>query len=183
MNDDYSENEREAAAILGGGCLTVLLCLILIALFCLVASCSTKREIVTHEVTTIETHDSIYYLHDTLYYEVPLQTAQVTTRDSVSQLENDFAVSVVSLNKDGTLSHKLDTKPQSKPIPYEKPVQTKTQVVYQDKRIEVPMPVEKQLSAWERFKLRSFWALVSLSAVGVCIIFRKPLFSVIRRFI
>lgn len=180
--ENMSDVERENCAILGGGCLTLLIAFVIIAVVSMLTGCRSPREIV-HEVTVVETHDSISYIHDTLYFDVPAQSAEVVTRDSVSQLENDYAVSIVSLNKDGSLSHKLNAKPQSVPVPYEKPVQTKTQVIYKDKRIEVPVPVEKKLTAWEQFQLRSFWALLSLSAVAVCIIFRKPLFSLIRRFI
>lgn len=180
--ENMSDVERENCAILGGGCFTIALALLLLAIALLLCGCRSKRDVV-REVTVIETHDSISYIHDTLYFDVPAQSAEVVTRDSVSQLENDYAVSIVSLNKDGSLSHKLNVKPQSVPVPYEKPVQTKTQVIYKDKRIEVPVPVEKKLTAWEQFQLRSFWALLSLSAVAVCIIFRKPLLSLIRRFI
>lgn len=179
---DMNDEEREAVAILGGGCFTISVVLLLLAVVLLLSACRSQRDIV-HDVTHVETHDSIYYVHDTLYYEVPSATAEVTTYDSVSKLENDFAVSIVSLNKDGSLSHKLNAKPQSVPVPYEKPVQTKTQVIYKDKRIEVPVPVEKKLTAWEQFQLRSFWALLSMSIVSVVIIFRKPLCTLIRRFI
>jgi len=179
---DMNDEEREAVAILGGGCFTISVVLLLLAVVLLLSACRSQRDIV-HDVTYVETHDSIHYVHDTLYFDVPAQSAEVVTRDSVSQLENDYAVSIVSLNKDGTLSHQLTTKTQSVPVPYERPVQTKTQVIYKDKRIEVPVPVEKKLTAWEQFKLRSFWAFLSLSAVAVCIIFRKPLCTLIRRFI
>ena len=185
MSNDFDNRERddaEYAAVIAGGCFTLMLAVIIALVMMLCCSCRSKQEVV-REVTVIETHDSIHYVHDTLYFDVPVQTAQVVTHDSVSVLENDYAVSEVQLNKDGTLSHKLNTKPQSVPVPYDKPVQTKTQVIYKDKRIEVQVPVEKKLTAWEQFRLRSFWALLSLSAVAVCIIFRKPLFSLIRRFI
>lgn len=183
MRHDLSDKEREAVAILGGGCITMLICLLLLAVLALAVSCSAKREIVTHEVTKIETHDSICFVHDTLYFDVPLQTTQIVTHDSVSHLENDYAVSDVRINADGSLSHSLNTKQQSVPVPFEKPVETKTQVVYQDKRIEVPVPVEKQFTAWEQFRLRSFWALLTIAIVATCYVFRKPLLTLIRRFV
>ena len=179
---EMSDEEREGIAILGGGCLTVSCALLLLALLCLLVGCRSPREVV-REVTVIETHDSIHFVHDTLYYEVPTQTAQVVTHDSVSVLENDFAVSEVQLNKDGTLSHKLNTKPQSVPIPFEKPVETKTQVIYKDKRIEVPVPVEKKLTVWQQFRLRSFWVLLAVALAALGWVCRKPLLTLIRRLI
>ncbi|MBR1551383.1 MAG: hypothetical protein IJ632_03580, partial [Muribaculaceae bacterium] len=116
-------------------------------------------------------------------FDVPVQTAQIVTKDSVSVLENDWAISHVAINKDGTLSHKLESKPQSVPVPYQKPIETKTQVIYKDKRIEVPVPVEKQLTPWEKFRLGAFWWLVGASFIGIGVVFRKPLFALVRRFI
>ena len=178
MNDE----EREAVAILGGGCFTISVVLLLLAVVLLLSACRSQRDIV-HDVTYVETHDSIGYIHDTLYFDVPAQSSEVVTRDSVSQLENDYAVSIVSLNKDGSLSHKLNAKPQSVPVPYERPVQTKTQVIYKDKRIEVPVPVEKKLTAWEQFRLRSFWVLLAVALAALVWVFRKPMFTMIRRLI
>lgn len=177
-----SDVERENCAILGGGCRTLLIAFVIIAVVSMLTGCRSPREIV-HEVTVVETHDSIYYVHDTLYHDVPSQTAQVITHDSVSQLENDYAVSVVSLNKDGTLTHKLNTKPQSVPVPFEKPVETKTQTIYKDREVKIPVPVEKELSAWQKFRLQSFWVLVAVALAALGFIFRKPLYALVRRFI
>lgn len=179
---DMNDEEREAVAILGGGCFTISVVLLLLAVVLLLSACRSQRDIV-HDVTYVETHDSIHYVHDTLYFDVPAQSAEVVTRDSVSQLENDYAVSVVSLNKDGTLTHKLNTKPQSVPVPFEKPVETKTQTIYKDREVKIPVPVEKELSAWQKFRLQSFWVLVAVALAALGFIFRKPLYALVRRFI
>lgn len=156
----------------------ILLCALMVTLAC----CRSPREVVK-EVTVIETKDSISFVHDTLYFDLPVQTAQIVTHDSASVLENDWAVSHVKVNKDGTLSHKLETKPQSVPVPFEKPVETKTQVIYKDKRVEVPVPVEKKLTPWEKFRMDAFWWLLGATALSAGVIFRRPLFSLVRRFI
>lgn len=175
------EERAEAQAILAGGCLTLVIALFLGA-FLLLVGCKSPKEIV-REVTVIETHDSIHFVHDTLYFDVPVQTAQIVTKDSASVLENDWAISHVAINKDGTLSHKLESKPQSVPVPFEKPVETKTQVIYRNRDVKVPVPVEKQLTPWEKFRLGAFWWLLGASVVGVGVVFRKPLFALVRRFI
>lgn len=176
------EERAEAKAILAGGCLTLLIALfLLIVVFCL-SGCKSPREVVK-EVTIIETHDSIHFVHDTLFFDVPVQTAQIVTKDSTSVLENDWAISHVAINKDGTLSHKLESKPQSVPVPFEKPVETKKQVIYRNREVKVPMPVEKPLTPWEKFRLDAFWWLVGACAFGTVVAYRKPLFTLIRRFI
>lgn len=175
------EERAEAQATFAGGCLTLVITIILFALLLLVG-CKSPKEIV-REVTVIETHDSIHFVHDTLYFDVPVQTAQIVTKDSASVLENDWAISQVAINKDGTLSHKLESKQQIVPVPFEKPVETKTQVIYLNRDVKVPVPVEKKLTNWEKFRLSAFWWLVCACAVCAVVVFRKPLFTLIRRFI
>ena len=175
------EERAEAQATFAGGCLTLVITIILCALLLLVG-CRSPKEIV-REVTVIETHDSIHFVHDTLYFDVPMQTAQIVTKDSTSVLENDWAISQVAINKDGTLSHKLESKQQSVPVPFEKPVETKTQVIYRNRDVKVPVPVEKELTKWEKFRLSAFWWLLGASVVCVGVVLRKPLFSIVRRFI
>ena len=54
--------------------------------------------------------------------EIPSQTAERETTDSVSVLENDFAKSLARITPDGLLFHNLETKPQNIAAPYERPV-------------------------------------------------------------
>ena len=175
------EERAEAQATFAGGCLTLVITILLCALLLLVG-CKSPKEIV-REVTVIETHDSIHFVHDTLYFDVPVQTAQIVTKDSTSVLENDLAISQVAINKDGTLSHKLESKKQIVPVPFEKPVETKTQVIYRNIEVKVPVPVEKELTKWEKFRLSAFWWLLCASVVCVGVVLRKPLFAIVRRFI
>ena len=175
------EERAEAQATFAGGCLTLVITILLCALLLLVG-CKSPKEIV-REVTVIETHDSIHFVHDTLYFDVPVQTAQIVTKDSTSVLENDLAISQVAINKDGTLSHKLESKKQIVPVPFEKPVETKTQVIYRNMEVKVPVPVEKELTKWEKFRLSAFWWLLCASVVCVGVVLRKPLFAIVRRFI
>ena len=175
------EERAEAQATFAGGCLTLVITIFLCALLLLVG-CKSPKEIV-REVTVIETHDSIHFVHDTLYFDVPVQTEQIVTKDSISVLENDWAISQVAINKDGTLSHKLESKKQIVPVPFEKPVETKTQVIYRNMEVKVPVPVEKELTKWEKFRLSAFWWLLCASVVCVGVVLRKPLFAIVRRFI
>ena len=178
------QEKNELGAVMGGGCITIAVVLVLILLTLLFTGCSKKiaqPTIVEHERTITNTRTE--YLHDTVYFDVPAQTAEAVVLDSVSVLENDFAITTARINPNGTLFHTLATKPQSVSVPFEKPVETKSQVIYRNREVKVPMPVEKPLTPWEKFRLDAFWWLVGACAAGAVVAYRKPLFTLIRRFI
>ena len=121
-----------------------------------------------NDSTYTETHTRIDYVKDTLWYAIPGQKAESTARDS-SHLENDFAVSDARIMPDGTLHHTLETKPQEKPIEFDKPVERKDSIVYKYKtRTDImTVEVEKPLTWWQKFRQEAFWWLVgALGAVG-----------------
>lgn len=99
---------------------------------------------------------------DTVYLEIPPQTAQRETRDSTSHLENDYAESDARINSDGSLYHDLKTKPQKKPLEFEKPVERKDSIVYRTKTVtetkvkEVP----RELTWFQKTQIYGFWAFV-----------------------
>ena len=134
---------------------TLLLIIIALALS---ACCNTKNLPVK-----IETRDSIItkvvketkYIKDTVYLEVPAQTAERTTRDSTSHLENDYATSDARINEDGTLYHDLKTKPQSIPVDVDIPVQTTdsttAEIKYKDREVKIEVP--RELTWWQKTKM------------------------------
>ena len=109
------------------------------------------------------------------------RTAERTTQDSTSHLENDYALSDARINPDGSLYHDLKTKPQEKPVPIEKPVERKDSIIYRTQYIdrEVTVEVERELSWWEKTQIYGFWGLV----VILLIVYRKKIFALARRFI
>ena len=122
-----------------------------------------------NDSTYTETHTRIEYVKDTLWYTIPEHKAESTARDS-SHLENDFAVSDARIMADGTLHHTLETKPQEKPIEFDKPVESNDSVIYKYRtRTDVMIvEVEKSLTWWQKFRLKAFWWLLGvLGAVGV----------------
>lgn len=161
--------------------------IMLISLSLMLPGCSvTKKLPVTinqSDSVRIETRYIKYTERDTVYLEIPAQTAERTTRDSTSHLENDYAVSDARINADGTLYHDLKTKPQEKPVPTEKQVERRDSIIYVDKKLEVPVPVERELSWWEQTCIKWFpYTLVGI-VLALCYIFRKPMLNFIRRFI
>lgn len=165
----------------------LLYCILLAVALMMISGCgSTKKLPVTvskSDSVRIETRYIKYTEKDTVYLEIPAQTAERTTRDSSSHLENDYAVSDARINADGTLFHDLKTKPQEKPVPTEKQVERRDSIIYVDKNVEVPVPVERELSWWEKTSIKFFPLSLTALLMAVVFIFRKPILNLIRRFI
>lgn len=155
------------------------------ALGMILLGCSTPRYLQTEQKDSIriETRVERIFERDTLILEIPVQSEKQTVRDSTSHLENEYAESDARVNTDGTLFHSLNTKPQKKPIPFDKPVERKDSIVYINKEVKVPYPIEKKLSWWEQTSVRYFPLSLGLIALSLIYILRKPLRSLIRRFI
>ena len=91
------------------------------------------------------------------------------------------------INPDGTLGHSIKNKQEK--LKSDVPVPVKdTQTNNSSARIrEVPVPypvekkVEKELSAWQKFRLGSFWYLSVALATSLIYIFRKPLLRLMCR--
>lgn len=163
------------------------LSILLSLLFLMLCSCASAHH--AAEVRTIEQRDSItvktetVFVTDTVLVEIPAQTAERETRDSTSQLENDYSVSVARINPDGSLFHDLKTKPQKKAVEIQKPVERKDSIVYRDRQIEVPVSVERELGWWEKTSIQLFPAsLAALLLTAICL-FRKQIIELIRRYI
>lgn len=154
----------------------------------LLVSCATGRKVGTvtfleKDSVRTEVRKEVIYIPDTVYIKIPAQSAERTTKDSTSELENDFASSTARINPDGTLYHDLNTKPQDKPVPTEKEVERNDSIVYIDRFVEVPIPVEKELSWWEQTCIKWFPYLIGALLLSLVTIFRKPMLTLIRRFI
>lgn len=125
----------------------------------LMVSCCPCKNIVASS-TTVERDSTdtqvkteTVYVTDTLIVEIPEQKVERTTNDSTSHLENDYAISYASINPDGSLHHTLETKPQKKPVEFQKPIEKKDSIVYRYKYKDKEVFVEKKLSKWEQFKM------------------------------
>ena len=156
----------------------------MLAAVLLIGGCSPGKHLAKtqqqHDSTRVEVRKEIVYVPDTVYLEIPSQTAERTTRDSTSHLENDFAESDARINSDGTLYHDLRTKPQEKEIPVEVPKERKDSIIYRNIEVEKIVPVERELTKWQKTQMRGFWVVL---VVLVVYVFRKPFLALIRRFI
>ena len=140
--------------------------LIVCIFFC---SCASRKSLVSDNVrqdsVDVNVRTEIIYVPDTIYIEIPAQKAERTTKDSTSHLENDFAKSDARINPDGTLSHSLETKPQQKPVEFQKPVERKDSIVYRVRKEKVveTVEVERKPSWWEETRKYGFYILLLLT--------------------
>lgn len=154
----------------------------------LLGACSTTRKLSSQATNDrdsirIEYRERIVNVPDTVFVEIPAQTAERMTPDSTSHLENDYAESDARINPDGTLFHSLDTKPQMKPVPTEKQIEYRDSIVYRDRikteTVTETIYVERNLSWWEKTQIYGFW----LALAVIAILCRKTLFTIVKRFI
>lgn len=137
--------------------------------------CCPCRNLITEttrqDSTRVEVRTETILVPDTVFLEIPAQTAERTTRDSVSHLENDYAVSDARINPDGSLFHDLRTKPQKKPVETDKKVERRDSVVYRDKavRVKETISVPRELSTFQRCQIFGFWLLLALIVLAVCL--------------
>ena len=128
-------------------------------------------EIVVQDSVRTEYRERTVYVPDTVYLEIPLQSAERTTKDSVSHLENEFAVSDARITEEGLLFHTLETKPQTRAIATEREIVTRDSIAYKDRYITATrtVEVERRLTAFQKVQMWGFWVLAALAA-GIVIL-------------
>ena len=138
------------------------------------ACCPCRNVVAEREVqdsVRTEYRERTVYVPDTVYLEIPLQSAERTTQDSLSHLENEFAVSEARITGEGLLFHSLETKQQTKPIATEREIVTRDSIVYKDRYITATktVEVERRLSVFQKVQMWGFWVLAAL-AVGIILL-------------
>ena len=125
----------------------------------------------------VEIRDRI--VHDTVSFEVPVIIERNMTRDTTSHLENDWAKSDASLT-DGFLSHSLETKGQTVYVPVAYPVHDTLFVEKEAQETIITKEVERELTWWQKARLRGFWWLALGLVAALAWIFRKPLLRLLK---
>ena len=125
------------------------------------------------------------YVKDTLLVEIPAQTAERTTADTTSHLENDYADSYARINPDGTLYHSLKTKAQDLEVEYDKPVQRTDSTVNKTGTTTVvrTVEVERELTWTEQGQIYGFRILAALAAAWLTWRYRGKIKTIIRELI
>lgn len=158
---------------------------LLLLLTFIIGGCASSRRLSENvhqqDSVQIKVETRIEYVPDTVYIEIPAQTAERETADSTSHLENDYATSDARINPDGTLFHNLKTKPQKKPVEFEKPVEHKDSIVYKTKTVTKVRTVEvpHELTWWEKTQIYGFWFILFI----LMIVYRKKVFYLVKWFI
>lgn len=122
----------------------------------LFSSCRSRQQLVVVEArdsVRVEERVREVKVTDTLFLEVPHQAAERTTADSTSHLENDYAVSEARIMADGTLFHSLETKPRTDTLAREVGVQVRDSIVYREKVVPQPVPIEKPMGWFTQMRL------------------------------
>ncbi len=157
------------------------------AVLLLVSGCGTCRHATTgvteqrRDSVRVEYRERTVVVPDTVFIEIPPQTAERTTADSVSHLENDYACSDARINTDGTLTHTLNTKPQLKPVASERIIEYRDSIVFRDRWHErtdtVTEYVPHKRTWWEQTCIYGFLAALIFFAIT----YRKKIFQAVVR--
>lgn len=121
----------------------------------LFSSCRTGKIVVVEGKDSIRIEERVREIKvtDTLFVAVPMQKESTTVRDSVSHLENDYAVSDARITADGSLYHSLETKARTDTLTGEVSVQAKDSIIYRYKLNTKVVTVEKPLGWFSQMRL------------------------------
>ena len=141
----------------------------LILLFLSVA-CSVTRQVTPREQTTVEVRTNTVYVPDTVYVQLPAVSQSVETLDTVSVLENRYAVSE-ALVSGNILKHSLEVKPVKEPTIVQKEIVYRDSLVLQQVDVDHYIEVPAELTAWQSFKIKlggyAFALIVILIVVAI----------------
>lgn len=154
--------------------------IIIIFLLWATISCCPNRHLTTsvqRDSVRVEIHTRSEFIRDTILLEIPVESERQTIRDTISHLEISYAISDARVNSDGSLFHSLLSKPQKKNVSIEKEIIYRDSIVYQNKIVEKSVPIERELTKWQKFQIKGFWIM---SAILVITLFRKKIMSLIK---
>lgn len=156
----------------------------------LVCSCATTKHaptvVTTRDSIVTETHYELIERVDTVYVTLPAETAERTTPDTTSTLENTYAKSTASILPNGLLFHNLETKPQPVPVPVKNSTERRDSIMERRIEVPVPYPVETEVNVltwWQQAQIYGFRVVVALLAIFALVRYRKRIFAIVRRFI
>ena len=125
----------------------------------LMAGCAAKRvtlKNIQQDSVSVEVRERVEYITDTVEVAIPYIIERVTTRDTVSLLENDYAISEAIIEGE-FLTHTLQTKPQLRQVRIKTPRLRRDSIVYKNFYRDVEVEVERDLTFVQKVKINSFW--------------------------
>lgn len=111
-------------------------------------------------------------------FDIPELSVERETFDTTSFLENKYAESLAEVSK-GKLLHTLKTKQQTIHTETQVIVEYKDSIVYKEKEVFVEVPVEKELTWWQKFRIKAFWWIIAIALVG----WRREIIKLVKHFI
>ena len=154
----------------------------------LLQGCGSQRvamESISKDSVRVETHYVEVIKRDTIFIEIPYQSAHRETRDTISHLETKYALSDAKIDSDGILHHTLESKNVPIPVPTDTKTIIKDTTIYVDRNIYLKDVeyVERDLTDWQKWQMRSFWILLSVLLATLVYRFRKPIWTFVKTFI
>lgn len=129
---------------------------------CLMVSCRATRittDTLERDSVRVEIVERIKYVVDTIEVAVPYYHEARETRDTMSFLENPFALSSAAISN-GVLFHSLQTIPRTWRVQFKKPILRRDSIVYRNFYRDVKVEVERELSWLQRFQVNGFWGML-----------------------
>lgn len=144
-------------------CLLTILSWIIIAILlgilsgCFTSCRATRTVIVTErDSTSTHVHTHTVFVPDTVLVPLPPDRVVITTPDTASTLRTSVAESHAAI-RGGLLHHSLRNLPAPLPVPVQTKVVTRDSIVYREREVPVPYPVdrlvEKPLTHWQQFRI------------------------------
>lgn len=108
--------------------------------------------------------DSVIVRYDTVRIDLPRESERIVTIEQASRLENSVAESEASIDTLGLLHHSLTTK-KSFVSPVKTKVEVRDSIVYVTHSEVKEIPVEREFTSWEKFRLDSWWWISAILLV------------------
>ena len=122
--------------------------------------------------TRVEVRTETVTVHDTAFVELPVIVERIATQDTTSTLENTYAKSEATISS-GILHHSLETKPVKVPVEVETKIVYRDSLIYKDRVETKTVEVERQLTWWQKTKMKLGIAFLILIVIAILYLFLK----------
>lgn len=133
-------------------------------------ACSVTRQVSPREQTTVEIRTETVYVPDTVYVQLPAVSQSVETLDTVSVLENKYAVSEASISGN-VLKHSLEVKTVKESVAIQKEIVYKDSIIVKEIDVDHYIEMPAELTAWQSFKIKlggyAFALIIILIVVAI----------------
>lgn len=134
----------------------------------------------------VEYRDSLVYRDSIVSVPIPLESDQaIVTINDTSHRETSLAESDAWVSADGFLHHSIRNKKGNIDFHVAIPEHWIVDKAHVEKATTIinTVYIPRELTWWQKFRLRGFWFLLAITAGLLVWIFRKPLFSFIGKFV